>query len=199
MYLFDRTSTCREWIGTDIPHGFGSTFPYQLSDLFMSKRPDVKPVKNGRLAIVLEDDTHQRERYGALVNEYTPLTVSALCTRPGELDRWIEDPQVGMFLLDIQNFDETRAGIVAAEDILRRRFAQLSSLGSDQTERLSIVVWSSSREAEEDAEQTLKKVILELDPARKVITGIGHGNRSCPISMEVRAKHTDLSWVFDRL
>jgi hypothetical protein len=80
----------------------------------------------------------------------------SLCIRPDLVSRFYNDPKVSLFLLDIQNPENGRAGIEVAESIIRARIGwPISGDSSLSVAKTTIVVWSYSDESVEDAVRAL--------------------------------------------
>ncbi len=93
------------WQMTDIGHGFHNGAIGDLTSIIRNNNTNIAE-KNGRKAVILEDDPAQMSEYETLLQQKSPYVVTATCTTPKELQNAIDDPEVGYFLLDIKNSED---------------------------------------------------------------------------------------------
>lgn len=196
LYQFHRQSTCRGWQSTDIGHAFYGFWTDSLVELRATHTPELG-IKNGSRAVVLEDSPEQGARWLEMLDLYSSASVlpsgRSLCRMPTDIAPFIANPAVNLFLIDIQNPQNPRAGIEVAERILRERMDwPVPRLDARATTSTTVIVWSHSPQALEDANQSLEKLIkTELDPERKKISGFGCYNHT-PVKIDVLAKGSPL-------
>ncbi len=192
-------SPMSRWESQDIGHCFSGFWTHSLIDAFQrggkQKRGyEVYPEKDGSNAVILEDDKQQMATWRGVVDRHLPQTVDReLCfsTSDGVVET-ADDPNVSLFLLDIQNGDDETAGIRVAEAIIGRR-VQMRQANPDLTTK--IVVWSASKALVAQAGERLKQVVKELtDGGRDIslyISGSG-GTQGGRIMVEVQPKEWNL-------
>jgi hypothetical protein len=117
-----------------------------------------------------------------------------------DIDSLGDNPEVTMFLLDIQNGQDKTAGIRLAESLLRQRLDSFDSHADDENSpKTKIIVWSTSdtsaRQATDQLGDFLKQLPgeqLELIHAESHFGRILRGYRiRSPIELEVRLKVLD--------
>lgn len=151
------------WQIMDIGHCF-RRFYSDLSDAL--KLPDSKTEfevkdKSGLKALILEDDDSQRFNQVDLVNRHSVFeTDDTLCfATPEGIETQIMNPQIGIFLIDVQNGLDATAGIRVAKDVLIQRLTNKEMMELPKTK---IVVWSSSAKAIHDTSDYFETVIGHL-------------------------------------
>ena len=192
----DSKSGCKRWMSTDIGHCFSGFGDHDLYAVLTYSDIAHEPTKNGRRAVVLEDDKRQASRWGNVIQKHSPYTLhdekSGQCGTPEEIARFLDDDSVGYFLLDIQNGEDPTAGIHVAEDILRRKVQKYGAIPEhkrhEHGQEVKIVVWSNSRESVQIAEQTLVALVEKLDPKRRLISGFSTFYGGNPIEISVQMK-----------
>jgi hypothetical protein len=196
------------WQNSDYGHTFGS---YQYEALGMALDADAsdqarefaRPVKDGRLAAILEDDPRQLVTWRQLVGTHTTYeTTDALCSAdPGVIVRLADHPPgsdgaVGLFMLDIQNDTDPMAGIRAAEQIIATRLSQVERAVAkgNRPPQTKIIIWSASGTAVAAANEWAKQVTdrLNAEYGKDMTTSLwrrnGSGWRGAAISCETRLK-----------
>jgi hypothetical protein len=192
----DEKSGSKRWMTTDIGHCFKGFGDQDLYIVLTNRDIAHEPTKNGRLAVILEDDNHQANTWSNVIQKHSPYTLpdgnDGRCETPTEIERFLDDDSVGYFLLDIQNGEDLMAGIRVAEDILRRKVLKYVAIPEDKRRErggeLKIVVWSNSRQSVQTAKQTLEALVEELDPKRRLISGFSTFCGSNPIEISVKMK-----------
>src|SRR5262249_18527210 len=131
----------------DIGHCFsGFGFDHDLGDC-LEGESQVAAEKSGRLAVVLEDDPVQMRAWCKAIETFSKFTLEpgAALSSPKDILALPYDPKIGLYLLDIQNGEDERAGIdVARELIARIHSAQAQWTGDGKPPHMEILVWSSS-------------------------------------------------------
>lgn len=197
----DNESDVSQWQLTDIGHAFEGFTTFDLMRAFRQgmyssearRHADFQPEKSGLRAVILEDDAAQRMIWKETVENSTSFTTEDALTfaSPEGIEKVIDDPTVGLFLLDIQNGEDMTAGIRIGEEVLRRR-QQLLSQEDAQGDRpkTKIIIWSASADAVEQANAHFKQ-LMEDEPMPGVsysIGGLMNGSSGDSIEIEVRPK-----------
>ncbi len=161
---------------------------------------DFQQEKKGQTAVILEDDAEQRRTWVEAVDRYSPFAANEALAfaSPSDMEGIVEDPNVGLFLLDIQNGQDETAGIRMAAQVLQRRF-ELNNESEAQSYPTKIVVWSASAEALKHAERELIPLIeslREINPmiSYRTVEGGGPSSSSNPISLNIRPKNLN-TWL----
>jgi hypothetical protein len=192
------------WQNTDIGHTFQRFNDFQVMDavrenrMYRFNRP---PKTNGAVAI-FEDDNRQMTRWKRIMDEHSSYAVTdEYCSdNMMDIDSLGDNPEVTMFLLDIQNGQDKTAGIRLAESLLRQRLDSFDSHADDENSpKTKIIVWSTSdtsaRQATDQLGDFLKQLPgeqLELIHAESHFGRILRGYRiRSPIELEVRLKVLD--------
>lgn len=190
-----RKSTCKGWENTDIGHAFRHFSDFQFDMAIENPYSKTIGEKDGSFAVILEDTDQQLTDWAHLITRCSPRTLlpdgRSLCTSPEQLDEQIENPKVDLFLLDIQNPQNPIAGIETAERILRARALWTDRSDITAQSRTKIVVWSYSIEALAQAERHLDRVVDELDPTRKKISGFGMYSSDNMINIVIHSKFSE--------
>jgi hypothetical protein len=120
--------------------------------------------KSGRKAIILEDDDVQREAFRQVVNENTPFVIDdASCfATPEEIQESLDDPEVGLFVLDIQNGEDKTAGIRIAEALVAAISQRQAEGSDDKPPKVKIILWSASSQAFREAQEYFEQRIDAL-------------------------------------
>lgn len=197
----ERGAPIKQWQLRDVGHCFENFRDEGLLQAFrldiyarqLAEGADYLPQKNGLKAVLFEDDHVQRARWRQAVNAHTPYTVPEELALPTEegLEAIIDDPEIGLFIIDIQNGNDVTAGIRWGEQVLRRRFA--SAERSADVVPTNIVVWSASIEAVQAAEAHFAPIVKQLEDtgAAGISYSVGKDNRSMnsnPIDFTVKRK-----------
>jgi hypothetical protein len=175
------------WQTVDIGHGFehfgGSDlvlgmvcskedFRYELNDLPKTSK-----------AVVLEDDSKQRANCRQMINDMTVYDCPeelAFAT-PDGIAGLECDPNVGAFILDIQNGEDDLAGVRIAERIITERLAIWQACAARGEEcslpEVKIIVWSASKNHVDYAAQYLKEIVRDhLDCVAIAVPGSAMGD-----------------------
>ncbi len=194
----DLSSPVVHWQSIDIGHAFKGFRGVDLYKAFrlghysknslMSMSAEFCPEKSGLKAVILEDDPAQLKQWRETIQSHTSFTSEdeLAFTSPRGIDAVIDDPEIGLFLLDIQNGSDLTAGVRIGEQILRQRL----ELNKTSTEpiKTKIIVWSASGQAVNEATEYFKQLVERLDHQVNYQLGGSGRSGSSPIMIEVRRK-----------
>lgn len=179
--LSSYTNPLSEWESQDIGHCFKGFEDYQLYRIFNPsglKEHDYNPAdKTGGKVVVLEDDDQQRAVWLQTLDHHSGYKTAeeTTFTEPQGIEDYIDDPEVGMFLLDIQNGRDETAGIKVAEAVIRQKIAAIhASANPDKMLRTNVIVWSSSQAAVTAAHEHLESLVKELKADNGTADYIGY-------------------------
>jgi len=181
VFESSRFSTCSRWQTIDIGHAFRGFRDYLFDSYLGShglgpRAPRQFGKKGAAYAAILEDDNRQQEFYADFIERYSVYNLlperQSLGSYPGELDRVIDDGRVQLFLLDIQNDQNPRAGVELAGKIMRQRVGWSNSGESEPKRHTKIILWSYSEVAIDEAKKYLCGVADEIDPQKERIDGL---------------------------
>lgn len=145
--------------------------------------------KSGLRALLLEDDSYQMQTWCTALNTYSRFTVS-------ERDRFERpegikhSPDIGLYLLDIQNHENKFAGIqVAARLLLETAQYQKAQLNlGAKLNLVTIRVWSLSSAAVREASEVLEPVVDEIKRIHRYVRGNNSISSDCLLKLEVQTK-----------
>lgn len=155
----------REWELIDTGHCFQGFYDWELGEAFGTsfhrRREFVSPPKTGGYAVILEDDQAQRELYQRIVEGHTEhITDEGHVTAdPSVAESFADDPDVGFYLIDIENGDDKFAGIRIAETIIRNRLEQIMSGEPESVPKTKIQIWSASPELVKVAKDHFEEIL----------------------------------------
>lgn len=198
------TIPVRYWALIDGGHGFQHFAPHELYSVFtltegFHRREFGKAPKDGSRALILEDDERQMSAWQRLVEKHTAAKLdSELCfTEPAGVEDYAEDPSISLFLLDIKNGDDTLAGIKVASIVLAKRAKILAAVREEERQAMpktEIILWTSSAELAEKADEYFRPVMDALDEELGIAFGYslygngGHGSTANVLSMSIMMK-----------
>jgi hypothetical protein len=174
-------STCPGWQTIDIGHAFHGFKDHLFDSYFGSSRlgpraPGQFGKKGAAYAAILEDDDRQQKSYADFIGRYSAYNLfperQSLGSSPEELDGVVDDKLVQLFLLDIQNDKNPRAGVELAEKIMRQRVGWSNSGESEPKRHTKIILWSYSEDAIVEARAHLCSIADEIDPQKERIDGL---------------------------
>ncbi len=153
---------------TDIGHCFPAG-TQELHDCLLGAIGGIptynKREKDGRLAVVFEDDPIHMERVCDLIENYSSLSVhpqGGRCRKPEEVAPFADDERVALFVLDVANDEDRYAGIAVARMLAER--IRERGLKPNTGAAPRIVVQSSSSELVQTAKKELRDTgISEID------------------------------------
>lgn len=202
--LYERIAAVHEQHGcyalqqTDIGHGFRTGF---LNDCDEIIHPDSHAYryrkKDGSMAAILEDDQTQMSNWKNLIQDHSTYSLpddgrNVFETPSADLLELSNDPNVRLFLIDIQNRDDDTAGISVAEELLGKlmdAYRQQGGQGKrdrvERQEQRTVIVWSTSPELKRLADQHLKAFCSRVDSDEKFIC---RDNGNSPIVLRVQMK-----------
>ncbi|TAH32165.1 hypothetical protein EYC59_06285 [Candidatus Saccharibacteria bacterium] len=186
----NRRSALRSWQMTDVGHGFRSFRDHGMTIAMDATRPEKlsSPVKTGEHAIIFEDDPAQMRRYHQFVEENTRMiNPEELCfTIPEHVLAAAADPNVKLFLLDMQNGDDNFAGVELARQIVELRVGIDTADRKGKNQKTQVVVWTASAELADAASKHLEP-FLRQQPVDYSITGGGRtGGGKLAVSVRLK-------------
>lgn len=151
--------------------------------------------KTGLKAFVLEDDLEQQARCVQVIESHTSYATSEelTFTRIEEVKESFEDPEIGLFVIDIQNGEDKTAGIRLAKQVLDMVMERSSEEDApSEMPRIKIILWSASVQAVMEANNFFKELI-ESHPRKRSIShslfeGGGSSWGGAPINIDIRLK-----------
>ncbi len=183
---------------TDIGHGFRTHF---LRFCYEALRPDSfsqrKRTKDGSIAAILEDDPHQMSNWKTLIQNHSSYSLpndgkNIFETPSDDLLELSNSPDVRLFLIDIQNHDDTTAGIRVAEALVRKLVEKCKLDGQKKPYDLredgqrTVVVWSTSPELITLARAHFESFFDDEDDEKEKYVSKSNGN--LPIILDIRLK-----------
>lgn len=193
----NRNSNMRQWQLVDVGHAFQGFLTFDLQKAFRYglyewERVDLRPQKSGLKAAILEDDDAQRALWRETVQNSTSFTTQDNLTfaSPEGLDDVIDDPTIGLFVLDIQNADDSIAGIRIGEEVIRRR--RYLEIGTDASSgkprKTKVIIWSASSEAVQQASTHFRGLIEDSMPDISYSIGGNMRDGASAVTVDVRRK-----------
>jgi hypothetical protein len=193
----NRNSNMGQWQLVDVGHAFQGFLTFDLQEAFRYglyewERVDLRPQKSGLKAAILEDDDAQRALWRETVQNSTSFTTQDNLTfaSPQGLDDIIDDPTIGLFVLDIQNADDPTAGIRVGEEVIRRR--RYLEMGTDDSSgkprKTKVIIWSASLEAVELADAHFRHLIEASMPDVSYTIGGNMRDGASDVAIDIRRK-----------
>lgn len=195
--VMNANSDVGEWQMEDIGHCFHGFWDHSLFEVFSINRLAIReyalPVKNGSQALILEDNNVQRTMWQRSVNDHTAYEApdELVLTDPTAVETYITNPNIGLFILDVQNGDDKLAGIRVAETLIRLKLSQIEvSDNPDSLPETKIVVWSDSNESVKTAKAILSEMIARehLDPEIRQYVHFNSSGAQLPLDVQVQRK-----------
>ena len=153
------------WQQQDVGHSFGGFVEIELDSVLErnTRLTFSEAEKSGPRALILEDDPVQAAHIRQMISAHTPYAVEPrlLFRMPGELADAVDDPTIGLFVLDIQNDEDPIAGIRIAHRILQE-IARRVAAGTN-VPPVRIILWTMSHQAAADAD-TYFRELTETPP-----------------------------------
>lgn len=201
----DSASSLGIWKSVDIGHGFAGFSHDILRETFNMRtscyaHEYASPLKTGGMAVILEDNNDQRAAWRGVIDTYTVYTTyDDLCfAEPTGVAELADNPEVGLFLIDIQNGDDESAGIRVGTEIFDRLVDRLRKRPGDIADMpvATLRVWSASAAAVEAATAHFGARLESLEePVRSYLSywlgGNGRHSSRARIHLEVRLKRWD--------
>ena len=172
------------WAGEDIGHCFHNFSDWEIDRLLgegaLTERDFNPAEKTGGKMVILEDDIRQLAAWQQVFGDHSVFEVSQShsFTSPEGIEELFTDPEVSLFLLDIQNGQDETAGIRVADALVRKRLSILAQVADPSTLKpVRIMVWSSSHAATKAAHQQLSALLnnSQLNPGGSDYVGYSGG------------------------
>lgn len=191
------------WETIDVGHGIDITSSsFIVSEL---NKPDEKfrPPKDGTYVAILEDDSEQMRLWREVYSTYTKRSLKdEYCSAdPAVIAALADNPEISEFVLDVQNYNDKKAGIRVAISIVSRLLENIQNQGAvdeTQPQPKKVKIWSSSGNLLRQASQELGEYLNALPEdqqaliqAESVFGKVGskyRNNWEAPILLEIASK-----------
>ncbi|HET9850038.1 MAG TPA: hypothetical protein VFP35_00175 [Candidatus Saccharimonadales bacterium] len=201
----DSAAPFKYWQKMDIGHTFDNfrALEMEFTTGRLTNTLETRPKDKGKAAI-LEDDEEQMELWRDVLDRHSGyvITKDRLTADPAEIIKMADDPEIRLFLLDIQNGQDTTAGIRAAKAIVEQKLRFYEGKIPEESQRTTVMIWSTSvdlvKTAQDEIDQYLSglsedsaKLISAKTELGDIQNSIGFGDT--PIKVNIQLKGLD-SW-----